>query len=66
MPNKQQLHELVDRLSELELPAASRYLEFLLGQEAPIDPQMQARIRRARANPSPGVSHEEVLKEFGL
>ena len=30
MPSKEQLHELIDLLPEGEIPAASRFLEFLV------------------------------------
>ena len=43
-----------------------RYLEFLLDREGPVDPDVLTRIVRARANPSSGISHEDVLREFGL
>jgi hypothetical protein len=66
MLDKQQLHHLVDQLPETELTAAARYLESLLSHEAPVDPEMLARIDQARANPSPGISHADVLREFGL
>ncbi|MBI4904636.1 MAG: hypothetical protein HY820_13425 [Acidobacteria bacterium] len=66
MFDKQQLHHLVDQLPESELSAAARYLEFLLSHEAPVDPEMLARIDQARAHRSPGISHDEVLREFGL
>lgn len=66
MFDKQQLHHLVDQLPESELTAAARYLEFLLAHEAPVDPEMLARIDEARAHRSPGVSHDDVLREFGL
>ncbi len=66
MSDKQQLHHLIDQLPESELTAAARYLEFLLSHEAPVDPEMLARIDEARAHPAPGISHDEVLKEFGL
>ena len=66
MPDKQQLHNLINQLPESEVPAAARFLEFLLAHEAPIDPEMLARIDRARAHPSPGIPHDEVLREFGL
>jgi len=46
--------------------AAARYLEFLLSHEAPVDPKMLARIDQARALRSPGISHDDVLREFGL
>ena len=66
MPDKEQLHHLIDQLPESELTAAARYLEFLLSHEAPVDPEMLARIDQGRAHPAPGISHEDVLKEFGL
>jgi hypothetical protein len=66
MPDKHQLHSLIEQLPESELAAAMRYLEFLLDREAPVDPEVLARIDRARANPSPGISHQDVLREFGL
>jgi hypothetical protein len=66
MPDKQQLHHLIDQLPESEMFAAARYLEFLLAREAPVEGDMLARIDRARSQPSPGISHGEVLREFGL
>jgi hypothetical protein len=67
MSDKQQLHSLIDQLPEGELLAALRYLEFLLrNQEAPVDPDMLARIDAARANPSPGIPHDDVMREFGI
>ena len=66
MSDKQQLHQLVDQLPESELTAATRYLEYLLSRETPVDPEMLARIDEARAHPSPGIAHDDVLREFGL
>ncbi len=66
MPDKQQLHQLIDQLPDAELPAAVRYLQFLLAHEPPVDPDMLDRIDAARANPSDGIPHEDVLREFGL
>ena len=66
MPDKQQLHHLIDQLPESEISAAARYLEFLLAHEAPVDLDLLARIDRARDQPSPGISHSDVLREFGL
>jgi hypothetical protein len=34
--------------------------------EPPVDPDMLARIDRARASPNSAVPHEAFLKEFGL
>jgi hypothetical protein len=66
MPDKQHLHKLIDQLPEAEVVAALRYVEFLLSHEASVDPEMLARIDAARAKPSPGIPHEEVLREYGL
>ena len=66
MPDKQQLHELIDQLPESEMISAARYLEFLVAREAPVDEEMLTRIDRARKSPSPGISHAEMLKEFGI
>ncbi len=66
MPDKQQLHNLIDQLPESEIPPAARFLEFLLAREAPVDAGLLARIDRARDEPSPGISHGDVLREFGL
>ena len=67
MVGKEELHELVNRLPESESVAAARYLEFLIGrEEPPVDAEMLARIDAARAKPSNGIPHEEILREFGL
>jgi hypothetical protein len=63
MLDRRQLHQLIDQLPETELLAAARYLQFLLSQEAPVDHEMLARIDEARANPSPGIPHEDILGE---
>jgi hypothetical protein len=66
MTEKQQLHDLVEKLPESEAPAAARYLEFLIArEEAPVDPVMLDRIDAARAVRGPGIPHEEILREFG-
>jgi hypothetical protein len=65
--SKEQLHELVNRLPESEVIPAARYLEFLIShEEQPVDPEMLARVDAARAHPSPGIPHEEILREFGM
>ncbi|MBI5085385.1 MAG: hypothetical protein HZB13_12405 [Acidobacteria bacterium] len=67
MAEKQGLHTLIDQLPSSEIPAAERFLRFLLAQdEPPVDPEMLARIDAARSSPSPGIGHDEVLREFGL
>jgi hypothetical protein len=66
MASREQLHTLIEQLPESELSAAARYLEFLKVRDAPVEAEMLARIDEARAHPSRGIDHEEVLKEFGL
>jgi hypothetical protein len=66
MPDRQQLHNLVEQLPDTEVTAATRYLEFLSAREAPVDAERLARIDKARAHPSAGIAHEDVLREFGI
>jgi hypothetical protein len=67
MPEREQLHSLVERLPDSEITAAARYLEFLLArEEAPVEPEMLERIDRARAQPSAGIPHEEIMREYGM
>jgi hypothetical protein len=64
--SKEHLHELVNRLPESQVALAALYLEFLIAHdEQPVDSEMLARIDAARANPSPGLLHEEILRQFG-
>lgn len=65
MSGKERLHHLIEQLPDSEIVAAKRFLQFLTAQEAPVEPETLARIDAARANPSPGMSHEEILREFG-
>jgi hypothetical protein len=74
------LHDLVDRIAEDELATAKRFLEYLATSPAyraalsaaPDDEPMTeadaAAIARARDEVRAGkvVSHEEILREFGL
>src|ERR1017187_2054528 len=47
-------------------PAAQRP-EFLIAHdEQLVEPEMLARINAARAHPSPGIPHEEIVREFGV
>jgi hypothetical protein len=58
---------LIDRLPGSEIEVAACYPEFLLARdEPPVDPEILARIDAARANPSAGIPHDEILHEFGL
>jgi hypothetical protein len=49
----------MDRMPDNEMIAAQH-------DGAPIDPGMLARIEQARAHPSPGIPHEDLLREYGL
>lgn len=74
------LHDLVNRIPEEELPAATRFLEYLAVNPAyraalsaaPDDEQVTegdgAAIAAAHEDVRSGrvISHEEVLREFGL
>ena len=64
MSPKQRLHELVEQLPAAEIEAAVELLQALV--EAPVDPEMLARMNAARPKRGAGIPHEEVLKEFGL
>jgi hypothetical protein len=56
MAGKEQLHQLIEQLPH----------EEIIAPEAPVDPEMLARIDAARAHPSPGIPHAETLRDFGL
>ncbi len=77
---REALHELIDRIPEKEILTAQRFLEYLASSAAfratlsapaddePVTSEDAAAIERARADLRAGkvVSHEEVLREFGL
>jgi hypothetical protein len=74
------LHELIDRLPEDELLAARRFLEFLATSPAyraalsappddePVTEADAKALSRVREEARAGkvVSHDEILREFGL
>ena len=78
--SRQTLHELVDRIPEEDLPAAQRLLEYLAVSPAyraalsappddePVTDSDAAAMARAQGDLRTGkiVSHEDVLREFGL
>jgi hypothetical protein len=78
--SREPLHNLVDRIPEEELPAAKLFLEYLIVNPAyraalsappddePLTQADVAAIARARDEVRAGkvVSHDEVLREFGL
>jgi hypothetical protein len=74
---KQQAHELIDRLPPAQLSAVVGLLEAMLDpvslanapvEEEEIAPETAAALERARASLArgEGISHEEILREFGL
>jgi len=78
--SREPLYELIDRIPEEELPAAKRFLEYLLvspayraaliapPDEEPVTEADAAAIERARNEVRLGkvVAHDEILREFGL
>ena len=72
------LHDLIDRIPEEELPAAKRFLEYLVVSPAyraalsappddePVTEADAAAIARARHEVRAGnvISHDEILREF--
>ena len=78
--SREPLYDLIDRIPEEELPAAKRFLEYLLVNPAyraaltappddePVTEADAAAIARARTEVRLGkvVSHDEILREFGL
>ena len=77
---KQELHQLIDQLPTEQVTAALRYMHYLCADpvllsllSAPADDELykeEQRERDAEAEASitrgDGISHEEVLREFGL
>ncbi len=70
MPSKEQLHELIDLLPEGEIPAASRFLEFLvhdLESERLTEEDLQA-VQQGQAEIARGEysSLEDLKRELNL
>jgi len=77
---RESLHELIDRIPEEEIAAAQRFLEVLAASAAfraarsappddePITSGDTEAIARAQRDIQAGkvVSHEEILREFGV
>ena len=76
---KQQAHELIDRLPAAQLSAVVGLLEAMLDpvslaianapvEEEEITPETAAALERARASLArgEGIPHEEIMREFGL
>jgi hypothetical protein len=79
IPDKQQVHELVERLAPSQLSAIRGVLEAMLDPiarsiaNAPIEaeeitPQTATELDRAKASidGGKGIPHEDILREFGV
>lgn len=80
--DRQQAHELLDRLAPAQFTAVAQLLEALASgpeplrqslaradvEEDEITPETSADLDRARASLArgEGLAHEEILREFGL
>jgi hypothetical protein len=77
--DKQQVHEMVERLAPGQLTVMRGLLEVLLDplarslanapvEDEEITPEMAAALDRARASieRGEGIPHEDILREFGL
>jgi hypothetical protein len=77
--SKKHAHEMIDRLAPNQLSAVVRLLEVMIDPVArslaqaavegePITPEEAAALDEAHAslNRGEGVSHEDVLREFGI
>jgi hypothetical protein len=77
---KEHAHELIDQLDPAQVSAVVPLLQFMLldplsrslaaasVEQEPISPDESAAIDRARASldRGEGISHEDILREFGL
>ena len=78
--SRENIHDLVDRIPEEDLPVAKRFLEYLtigsahrtalsaLPDDEPVTEADVAAIIRAREDVRGGrvVHHDDILREFGL
>ena len=77
MTSREELHKLVDHIPESDVAAARKILRALADPvwqsilAAPIDDEPETELERAevdaaRGESGSGISHEEVLREFGV
>jgi hypothetical protein len=79
MPDKQHVHQLIDRLAPGQLEAVVQLLEAMTDpvsaslasapvEEGPITPAEAAALDAAHASleRGEGIPHQEILREFGL
>ena len=69
--DKQELHQLVDRLPPGEIQTARRFLEYLAHHQEDDEPYTAAQQERdieaaAEIESGKGIPHEDVLQDFGL
>jgi len=75
--DRQELHRLVDHLSEVDLPTVRKLLRALSDpvrlsialapfDDEPESDEERAAVEAARSEAGPGTPHEKVLREFGL
>ena len=68
-PSRSDLHGLIERLPETELPAARRFLEFLAvssREQEEVDSETAARLDAALAEGGEPVSLEELKRRYSL
>ncbi|HXW15390.1 MAG TPA: hypothetical protein VEN79_12855 [Terriglobia bacterium] len=77
---KQHAHELIDQLDAAQVSAVVPLLQFMLldpvsrslagapVEQQPVSPEEASALDQARASleSGQGISHEEILREFGL
>jgi hypothetical protein len=77
LTSREDLHKLVDHIPEADVAAALKILRSLVDPverallTAPLDDEPEteeelAEVEKARNDPRPNVSMEEVLREYGL
>ena len=73
LTEKQQVHELVERLAPSQVKAVRGLLETMLDptanfEDEDITPETASALDRARASldRGEGIPHDEILREFGL
>ncbi|MGA2154272.1 MAG: hypothetical protein ABSH37_07645 [Bryobacteraceae bacterium] len=75
--NREELHVLVDHLSDVDVPTVKKLLRALADpvklsialapfDDEPESDEERAEVEAARRESGPGTPHEEVLREFGL
>jgi hypothetical protein len=77
-PSRQQLHQLIDQMSDahadamlafahvLHMDPASRALLFAPYDDEPVSAEEDERVRKALVDPRPDVPFEEMKQELGL